>query len=384
MYRTVLLTTAAALLCSACASTVGPTPQQMQALKSIDVVIAVPMRSFAFTPSDDGDSTLVAESVGTAAGSMFGSITTGAPSAATLGPAFAIGLAAGLINRGIEHVAAAPAREAAPIVAPTVDDVDLRRTVFSQLQALLTPERAATLRLSDAPMPPLLPGLTVEQSLTRAAGQGQADAMLYLFVAPYFRSPLSDDPHTLASAMLVTRDERILREMSMRFAGPKAIEGASSGKARWWADGGRYRRTLLLGTHAVLVPLADALNASEAYLKQTQHLREQKHRLHPSAADAELRTSTCALDSDAARVMLRQQQLWNSLLVLAICDDERGSVTKTPQAHPTDADVRYRVGPPLVQGPPLEDVWFTRVGTAASLPPVIRNAPGQRPPVTSR
>lgn len=384
MYRTVLLVTVAALMCSACASIVEPTPQQMQALKTIDVVIAVPPRGFAFTPSDDGDSTLLAESLGGAAGGMFGTIVSGGGGAVALGPLFAAGLAVGVINRGIEHVAAAPAREAAPIVAPTVDDIDLRRTVFAQLQSLLTLERAATLRLSDAPMPPLLPGLTIEQSLARAAGQGQADATMYLFVAPYFRSTLSEDPHTLASVMLVTRNERILREMSMRFAGPKAIEGASAGKARWWADGGRYRRTLLLGTHAVLVPLADALNPSETYLKRTQLLREQRHRLHPSAADAALRTSTCALEGDSARVLLRQQQLWNSLLVLAICDDERQPITQTPQVPPTDADVRYRVGPPIVYGPPLEDVWFTRVGAAAALTPVVRSATGQTPPVTSR
>jgi hypothetical protein len=310
----------------------------MQSLKSIDVVIAVPKNNFAFSPGDDD--AFMPGAIGGTMGHFAGaSMAAGGPSMAALGPALGYGLVASLITAGIEHVAAAPAREAAGPVGATVSDIDLRLTLFAQLRALLPPDRAVALTLSDVPLPSLAPGQTVEWNYVQAASRSQADATLYLFFTPLYRSSSSPDPRTHASALLISRAGTILMSQAVQFAGPKAPDVERAQVVQWWADG-RYRRFLLHSAQAVLKPFAEGLTPTEAQSARWRRLREKGFQVPTvTPAAANLRSSRCAFDGEPAELVLRHEQMRNLLLIVAACDeDDEAKITPTINPGPNLAD----------------------------------------------
>jgi hypothetical protein len=321
LLRLLLLTAASALLFSACATQTLPTAQQMQSLKSIEVVLAVPEKNFAALQAN-GSYVYVLPGGGISSGSAVG-----------------IGLVANLITAGIDYAAFATAREAAEPVGSTIDDIDLRRTVFSHLQSQLPASRSATLTLTDAAMPKPEDGQTYESALIKSAALSKADATLYLTVAPLFRTNNDPYPRTYSQSILVSRAGEILMTTRTQFAGPKPPDAERAEVVRWWADS-RYRRFLLYSVQAVLTPVADALAPTEAQQARGQRLREKIKDLPlVTVSSTQLRSSRCAFDSEQPKLVRRHEQLRQYVFIIALCEqDDQAKVKETIEPAPSLAN----------------------------------------------
>jgi len=368
----------AAILLSGCATTKAPSQQQLDALRSIDVVIAVPTRAFAFSPGDEVNTTLPA-AVGTTMGYLSGSMLAGAPGALALGPALGLGVAAALMDAGTRHFAAAAAREAAGTVGTTVNDIDLHATVRLHLTASLPANRSATLRFVDTAWPALEPGKTVASNFVRVAGQSTSDATLFLGVFPLFRSEGDPFPRTFASALLVSRGGDMLMSVDLHFAGPVPPSLDRSEVVRWWAEG-RYRRYVLQSVAAVVAPVAEALVPTPAAVARSDAVR--RHYLASGnlrKPDAPLRSSPCAFLDSSSGLVLRHEQRQAHVLIVAACEGEE--LTRVSAAtvvrDRTTAELAgmgsARERSPIVEGIDPDLVWFTR--PAVGVPFVAARAP---------
>jgi hypothetical protein len=330
-FKTLCAASIASLMLAGCA-TAPAAPKEVQSLTSIDVVIAVPQRNFVFAPGDSG--MFLPNAIGGGLGYFAGSaVASAGPSSALLGPALGYGVAAALISSVADQIAQAPAREAAPTVAPSVDDIDMRRSVFSYLRASLPAERAAALRLSDLPLPALEPGQTIESNYVRVAARSEADATLFLFVSPLYRSNTIQDPHTVANALLVSRDGRLVTRTSVVFAGPNAPTMQNKEKAHWWADA-RYRRFLLYSLRTVAEATVDELMLNPAPESSARRGPAVTGSSAPMDFDAQSqRTSRCALETQPERLILRYQRMSGTLRLIAVCEDE--ALAKIESRTPT-------------------------------------------------
>jgi hypothetical protein len=330
-------------LCS-CASMPAPTAQQLDSIRSIDVMVTVPKRNF--NASYGASNHVVMPAGGVSPGAAAG-----------------IGLAANLISLGIDHAALATAREADKPVSATIDDIDLRTTVFQQLKSLLPTQRQAGLTLSTGALPKLEDGQPLDAPIKKFAAQSNADATLFLSVMPQFRTQNAADPHVYASAWLISRSGQTLMQMSFQFAGPQAPDLEREKVVKWWADG-RYRRFLLQGVRGVMTPLADALGAKPGYGEQMQALRAKIDRqpVEVTAASLAMRSSHCAVSADGAPLVLRSERMWQRTALAAFC--------------PSDKDAQ------LAPGTDPDLVSIVTVGDAAAI--AVRRETAKAESATSR
>ena len=237
-----------------------------------------------------------------------------------------------MITVGLDYALRATEREADKPVSATIDDIDLRRTVFEQLKVLLPQERRANLTLNAGPIPKFEDGQPYSATLAKFAAQSAADATLFLAVSPQFSTSINSDPRIYAQAQLVAKSGQVLMMTLVQFAGPKAPDVERADVVRWWADG-RYRRFLLQGVRATLTPVADGLGASAGYSVRLEALRDKLSRMtFGTSTSHTLRSPHCAVHGDEAPLVYRVELLRQYVLLAALCTtDEEAQLA-------TDAD----------------------------------------------
>jgi hypothetical protein len=270
-----------------------------------------------------------------------------------------INVVANLVISGIEYARAAVAREAMGPVGTSVQDIDLRRTVFAQLASTDTIRQdAPVLRLSAQPFPKAEPdaardatrgptGTDIKtttpdpmQPLIERARAGEADATLFVRVVPLFRDA-TGAASVLNSSWLYAKSGKLLSSWSVKLPGPTPPDADQSALVRWWAEG-RYRRFIAQGVRAVVRPIAEDLLQPTIFAQRQADmerslakmaevkvvdpmLRQTGAQVQGSTANAlRMKSTGCSVESDDKLVIYRYERVGRgtSLAVAAYCPGE--------------------------------------------------------------
>jgi hypothetical protein len=281
----------------------APTQEQVRQLKNIDVVVSVPPSNFSYR--SNGGTVYAQPSAGMSVGAGIG-----------------INIAANLIFAGIDYAITATAREAQVPVGKSVEDLDLRKATFSQLQTFFTGIPAApNLKLSDQAFPKLDARPSLAAAFASQAKASEADATLFVMLRPSFLD-IGGYAVMKGNYWLVNRNGETLLETNTDFVGPADPKLERAEVVRWWADG-RYRRFILQGLRAGMIPVADGLLKPALDEAQKAQAEQRIKGLPRSHSNAVTMTSTpCAVEADDTRVVYRFEREMRNFRVAAYCPNE--------------------------------------------------------------
>lgn len=284
----------------------APSPQQLQALQRVELLVNVPPVPFSFvrgsTSGGPGTTVYVQPSAGMSVGAGVG-----------------VNIAANLAFAAIDYAMSGTTREAQGPVSKSVEDLDLAQTAAAQLLALRDNATGVVLVPGQAEFPRTAPVEDGGQSWVELAKTSQADAMLLIRIAPAFR-----DVRVWMDieARLITRTGDTLLVSRTHFAGPDHPEAGRSDIVKWWADG-RYRRWLRQGIQAAMWQVAQGLWQPAQADDTQKRLDEQVRRLPLlTEAGAKLRSTACAVESDGVAVVYRYERQRYRVNAAALCASE--------------------------------------------------------------
>ncbi len=284
----------------------APSPQQLQALQRVELLVHVPPVPFSFvrgsTSGGPGATVYVQPSAGISVGAGIG-----------------INVAANLAFAAIDYAMSGTTREAQGPVSKSVEDLDLAQTAAAQLLALRGNATGVALVPGQTEFPRLAPGNDGGQSWVELAKTSQSDAMLLVRVAPAFR-----DIRVWMDieARLITRAGDTLLVSRTQFAGPDHPDASRADIVKWWADG-RYRRWLRQGVQAAMWQVAQGLWQPAPADDAQEHLDAQVRRL-PLLTEAgeKLRSTACAVESDGVPIVYRYERQRYRFNAAALCVSE--------------------------------------------------------------
>lgn len=316
---------------SGCATPELPSKKDIEALRTIEVVVNSPPSNFAYFQGGGPIYAQPSPDVGIRAG-------------------VGINVTANPFVAGIEYLSAATAREAEGPVGESVSKLDLRAEVLEQLRTVSTGSSTLKLIESKREFPkanPLAPQEMLK-TVSRPAEDSTADAVLYVSVLPFFRSQ-TGRMIVFGGSWLIARSGTPLFSTFVTFVGPEHPDLARAELVRWWADQ-RYRRYLQHGVRATLLPTIDNFLRPPSEERKAA-LERHISTLPPLTLDADLMRSTlCAFESDDAPVVYRFERGSHSLRAAAHCVTERlqmldppvnpDQAWTTPKQAPLRASVR--------------------------------------------
>jgi hypothetical protein len=267
----------------------------VDSIKTLEVYIDVPSSNFVIDGSDPLRPLLV---------------TGGVPT----GVAGGAGVAAVPLTMLANYVNAAPGRAAAAPVGKTISDIELKQTVFQQLQQSRQATGHGPVLVMGTRARPTAPEFTQEAywSNIEFVKATTADAVLLLRLTPNYWVNDQTQPNVVADTRLMTKSGEVIQHNIVRFVGPEHRPGmgpldspeALDKAIDWWAQS-RYRRFLLQGIRGALLPVSTALfepPLSPAAIAK----RDAPPRLRsPFARNDGIRSGDCFVEADDAVVYYR-------------------------------------------------------------------------------
>ncbi len=334
-----ILSAAVAAPARAASASAGP------ALRRIEVLVQVPPSNFAYRQGNQ-------RVFGPATPSASAGVPLVLSPGVSFGAALGINLVANVVASGIEAAAAATAREAVGPVGASLEDVDLRATVFEQLRSLRPegapdwvhgsgafpePEQPPQVGGTDPAtgLPYTPPAVDPVKPLVERAKSSAHDATLFIRVLPLFRG-LGGRMYVNTAAMLIDKSGVRLAEWITQLTAPTGPDLERPELIRWWAEG-RYRRFVAEGLRAGLAPIAQdiadrALRAQR--LKQLEAVLAQRFDESGRPADPvkgfelnalRMRSTVCTLQAEPGPLTYRYERTRapNQLLAAAYCSAEQ-------------------------------------------------------------